>query len=211
METSDSKEKTLSWDQVEDYVNEKDKGGAAMAVIETEKIFSEVLKKLKLPGKDTDQRINSAKKLISNMQSLTLARSVYRKIATEVGAEIEVSDLQEILTAYHEAIRDLTKAQEKKFTAKERFIMFLRHYVPNPTKTLRNALIGLVVFFFIVFVLDSTNIGQAIVSAFTATANFIFSWVLFTVLLIIGVVIIIIGGILYFESRRKKKRFRAER
>jgi hypothetical protein len=211
METNDSKEKTLSWDQVEDSVTEKDTGGAAMAVIETEKIFSAVLKKLKLPGKDTDQRINSAKKLISNMQSLTLARSVHKKIATEVGAEIEVSDLQEILTAYHEAIRDLTKAQEKKFTTKERFIMFFRHYIPNPTKTLRNALIGLVTFFFIVFVLDSTSIGQAVVSAFTATASFIFSWVLFTVLLIIGVVIIIIGGILYFESRRKKKRFRAER
>ena len=79
---------SLSWDQVEEYVNERTKGGAAMSVIETEKIFSEVLKKLKFPGKDTDQRIISAKKVFSNYQALTLARSVYKKLAEETGEEI---------------------------------------------------------------------------------------------------------------------------
>ncbi len=210
MNSNDAKEKTLSWDQVEDYVNEKDNGGAAMAVIETEKIFSEVLKKLKLPGKDTDQKVKSAKNLFSNYQSLSLSRSVYKKIVFEVGAEIEVADLKEILTSYHEAIRDLTKAQEKKFTSKERFLMFIKHYIPNPAKTGRNIAIGIIVFFFTIFLLDSTSFGQVMVSSLVKTAHFIFSWVLFTVLLVIGIIIIIIGGILYFESRKKKRRLRLE-
>lgn len=210
MDKKDSSEKSLSWEQVEDYVNEKDKGGAAMAVIETEKIFFEVLKKLKLPGKDTDQKVKNAKKLFSNYQSLSLARSVFKKIAYEVGSEIEVADIKEILTAYHEAIRDLTKAQEKKFAPQDKFLMFIKHYIPNPQVAIRNVAIGIISFFFLIFVLDSTGAGQAIVSALVKTSHFIFSWVLFTVLLIIGVVIIIIGGILYFESRKKKKRFRID-
>jgi hypothetical protein len=202
--------KSLTWDQVEDYVNEKSKGGAAMAVIETEKIFGEVLKKLNFPGKNTDQRVDGAKNIFSNYQALKLARSVYKKLAFEVGTEIEIPDVREILSAYHRAIRDLTKAQEKKLSPKEKVLMFIRHYAPEPKKTLKKVGVGLILFFFIIFVLDSTSIGKSLVSALVKISHFIFSWVLFTVLLIIGIVIIIIGGILYFESRKRKTKLRVE-
>jgi len=202
---------SLNWDQVENYVNEKGKGGAAMAVIETEKIFDEVLKKRNFPGKTTNQRVRAAKHVFSNYEALQLARDVYKKLALEVNAEIKVSDLKEILSSYHEAIRDLTKIEEKKLTPKDKIIMFLRHYISSPRKLLKRTGIGLVLFFFIIFILDSTDIGRSLVSALVKTSHFVFSWVLFTLLLVVGIVIIVVGGVLYFESRKKRGKLKIEK
>ena len=206
-----TKGSSLNWDRVENYVNEKNKGGAAMAVIETEKIFYEVLKKRNFPGKTTDQRVRTAQHVFGDYQALQLARDVYKKLALEVNAEIEISDLKEILSSYHNAIRDLTKAEENELTPKDKIIMFLRHYIPAPRQTLKRAGIGIVVFFFIIFILDSTAVGRSLVSALVKTSHFIFSWVLFTLLLVIGIVIIVVGGVLYFESRKKRGRVKVEK
>lgn len=206
-----AKHPALNWEKVEAYVNEKDKGGASMAVIETEKIFDEVLKRRNFPGKTTDQRVRNARGAFSDYEALQLARDVYKKLALEVDAEISVKDIKEILSAYHLAIKDLTKIEEKELSILDKIILFFRHYISAPRKLLKRAALSIVLFFFIIFILDSTNAGQSLVAVLVKIAHFIFSWVLLTLLLILGVVIIVVGGVLYFESRKKRSKLKIEK
>ncbi|MFH2105039.1 MAG: hypothetical protein ABII72_02265 [Parcubacteria group bacterium] len=210
-EKKDSKNPALNWEKVESYVNEKNKGGTAMAIIETEKIFDEVLKRRNFPGKTTDQRVRNARGAFSDYEALQLARDIYKKLALEVSAEIEVIDIKEILSAYHQAIKDLTKIEEKKLTTLDKIVLFFRHYISAPRKLLKRIVLGTILFFFIIFILDSTNAGRSVVSALVKAAHFIFSWVLLTVLLILGVVVIVVTGVLYFESRKKRSKLKIEK
>ncbi|MBU1178053.1 hypothetical protein KJ903_02435 [Patescibacteria group bacterium] len=205
------KQPTLNWEKVEAYVNEKDKGGAAMAVIETEKIFDEVLKRRNFPGKTTDQRIHNARGVFSDYEALQLARDVYKKLSLEVAADIKITDIKEILSAYHQAVKDLTKIEEKELSFFDKIILFFRHYINAPRKLLKRAALGTISFFFIIFILDSTSAGRWVVSALVKTSHILFGWVLLTLLLILGVVIIVVGGVLYFESRKKRSKLRIEK
>ena len=207
----DSKHPALNWEKVEAYVNEKDKGGTAMAVIETEKIFDEVLKRRNFPGKTTDQRIHNARGTFSDFEALQLARDVYKKLALEIDAEISVTDIKEVLSAYHQAIKDLTKIEEKELKTLDKVILFVRHYINAPRKLLKRAALSVVLFFFIIFILDNTSAGRSVVAVLVKVAHFIFSWVLLTLLLILGVVIIIVGAVLYFESRKKRSKLKIEK
>ena len=200
-----SQEKELSWAKVEEYLNEGTKSGGAMALIETEKIFSAILNKLNFPGKNTDVKVKSIQKIFSNYPKLKLAREIHHKILNESGAEISPEEAKEVLQSYYQAIRDLTESQKKPLGFFGRLWLRIRGAFPNPKIALRNLGVGLLVFFFIVFALDSTSTGRALVRGVTSVSHFIFSWVLFTVLLVIGVGIIVVGSLFFFESRKKKK------
>lgn len=195
----------LSWESVEKYLQEKTPAGFIMAIIETEKIFSHILDKLNYPGKNTDEKIENIKQIFSNYKELKLARQTYQKIISEPRIEIRPNETKNILSAYYQAIRDLTRAQRKKKNFIEKAIMRLKQFFPQPQKTLKKIGFALIIFFFTVFLLDSTELGRSLVKTTVSIAHFIFSWVLLTVLLTAGVIIIILGSLFYFESRKRKK------
>lgn len=195
----------LSWEKVEQHIQEGTSSGNAMALVETEKIFAQVLKKLKFPGKTTDQRTEALKSVITDFNELTQARKIYKSLIGKIDFELENLDIKKILAAYYRAISDISKFHKEKRNFLTNIKLYLNAYFPKPKKTFKKLGIGLVIFFFIIFLLDSTSFGRSFVSGLVALSHFIFSWVLFTVILIVGVIIIILGSIFYFESRKKKK------
>jgi uncharacterized integral membrane protein len=210
-EKSAEGEKTdLSWEPVERYLSEKTMAGNSLAIIETEKIFTKVLEKLNFPGKTTDQKVRGLKRVISNFDELLQARKIYQGLISDVGFSLEKLDVKSILTSYYKAIEDITRFYKDKKDPLKKIKIYFNVYFPRPKKTLKKAILGFILFFFTVFLLDSTNFGKAIVSFFVSIAHFIFSWVLFTVLIIGGVIIIVLGSIFYFESRKKKGKLRIE-
>ncbi len=205
------KEERLSWENVEKCLAENSTSGNALAIIETEKIFSKVLDKSNFPGKDTNQKILSLKSIISNYNELFRVRKIYAKLieSTSPGFDLENLDIRKILAIYYKAIEDINNFNQEG-TLFKKIRMYLSSYYLSFKNNIKNIGIGTLMFFFIIFILDSTKIGNNIVTLFVAISHFIFSWVLFTILLIGGIIIIIVGSLFYFESRKKKKQLRIE-
>jgi hypothetical protein len=204
-EKNNKEEEDFSWERVEKYLAEKTNSGNALAIIETEKIFQKVLEKLNCPGKTIDQKVQSLKSIISNYDELTRVRKIYQNLLTNTGFALEKLDVKKILAIYYMAIEDITKYHTEKQGIIKKTKLYLNTYLPAPKKLLKNIGIGAIIFFFIIFLLDSTDFGRSLVGSLIVISHFIFSWVLFTVLLVGGIIIIIIGSFFYFESRKKKK------
>lgn len=203
--------KKLSWEKVDKYLQEKTDTGATLALIETEKIFGQVLKKLGYPGKNTDEKIESAKPFIKNFKDLTLARDVHKKITHEVDAGISQEDAQSVLNAYYQTIRDLTHEAKKNKNICQKLRLRFRYWVPNPKRFAKKLAIWLFGFFFIVFLLDTTSFGRGIVRVFVTISHFIFSWILWTVLILVGLAIIILGALFFFSKRKRgRQKIRVE-
>lgn len=195
----------LSWTNVEKYLSEKTRGGSAMALIETEKILEAVLKKLQYPGKNNDSRLIPAKEIIANYEDLAGAREVTGQLKEKLNSEISPEEARETLKAYFEAIRFLSQAPKEKIGLFEKINRRVKRFYPNFKKILGTSIFGFFVFFLLIYLLDATKLGQSLVDLLTGISHFIFSWILFTFLLVIGILVIVVSTIFYFERRKEKK------
>ena len=211
-ETKSKEIEKLSWEGVEKCLSENSISGNALAIIETEKIFSKVLDKSNFPGKDVNQKILSLKSVISNHNELLRVRKIYTKLveSTSPGFDLENLDIRKILAIYYKAIEDINDFNQTGGSLFKKIRIYLSVFYSSMKGNIKKIGIGTLIFFFIIFILDSTKIGNNITALFVAISQFIFSWVLFTVLLIGGIIIIIVGSVFYFESRKKKKQLRVE-
>ena len=211
-EVKTKNEERLSWGNVEKCLAENSTSGNALAIIETEKIFSKILNKSDFPGKDINQKILNLKSIISNHKELLRVRKIYTKLieSTSPGFDLENLDIRKILAIYYKAIENINNFNQAEGNLLKKIKIRLNYFYFLLKSNLKKVSIGTLIFFFLIFILDSTKIGNNIVTLFTAISHFIFSWILFTVLLIGGIIIIIVGSIFYFESRKKKKQLRIE-
>lgn len=196
--------KELSWAVVESYLKEETKAGAAMALIETEKILNHILERLQYEGKTVDQKLRSAKKDITNYQDLKTARSVTKKIRESLYTQITPPEAREIMKPYLESIRILAKSKRNNSSFLARVSFKVQDTLPSIKGILKYSIIGFFVFFLAVYLIDTTEFGNTVAQAAVSISHAIFSWVLFTILLVTGATIIGVSTIFYFEKQRKK-------
>ncbi len=204
MKNSRPNQESLSWDQVEKYLQEKTAGGDGMALIETDKIFKGVLTKLGFPGKDTDQQVMVLSFVFSDYDNLANTRRHCKKLKEKIDFDISSEDVKKYLSVYYQAIHDLIVFKKGKVSWWRKIKLYLKLYIPRPKKFSKKFILIIFLFFLSIFVLDSTDFGRIIVDMFVSISHLIFSWVLFVILLIAGIAILVIGTIYYFESRKSK-------
>ncbi len=195
----------LTWQTVEKYLTEKNSGGSAMALIETEKILTRVFNKLKYPGKNNDQNILLAKKIITRHQDLEIARDTVKKIIQEPSKIIAFEETEKLLEAYYQTIRDLTKNQKQARSFSTRLKSYFLWLKRLPKLSWKQLLFNFILFLLVVWFLNRTSLGRFLVDLAVTLANFVFSWFLLTALLVISILVIVIGSIFFFESRKKKE------
>lgn len=196
---------TLSWQKVEEYLAQKNQAGNLMAFIETEKVFAQVLDKLKFPGRNIDAKVEGLKYVISNFEGLKIARQNYKKIITQPDFTITPQEIEKLMEFYYKAIEEIAAWQNKKHDIFTKLKIRLAVTLPQPRESVKRFIIGFVAIFFIIFVLDSTKTGHIFIGFLARISHFIFSWLLFGLLLIIGLIIITVGIIMYLDSRKNQK------
>jgi len=201
----DNKPSSPSWETVERFLSEKTNSGNLMALVETEKIFEQVLEKLDFPGKTADEKAEGLKFIIKNFNELKIARKNYHQIISQPNFSLTPEEIEKLLTYYYKAIEQIALWQEKKQNILIKIKIKAATYLTNPKESLKKAAIFTIAFFFIIFLLDSTKVGRWFVGILVKISHFIFSWLLFAVLLIIGIIIIALGVIIYLDSRKKEK------
>ncbi|MFH1508798.1 MAG: hypothetical protein ABIE68_01400 [bacterium] len=203
-------EKNLSWKKVEEFLAEKSNGSAAMALLETEKILAQIFSKLGYPGKTVDENIQLAKPLILNYKDLKISHDLVKKVKEETDITVTTKEADKLLEAYYEAIRDIMKNKKHGKTISLKFKLFWNNLFHQESFNWKKFSVYLIIFFFVVWLLNKTAIGLSVVNLVVAIANFIFSWFLLTALLIVSILGIIIGSIFFFEGRKKKAKIRTE-
>ncbi|MCK5413692.1 MAG: hypothetical protein KAI57_04975 [Candidatus Pacebacteria bacterium] len=191
------------WDRVDGNLSEGGYSGYKMAIIETEKILLMALTDKNFPGKDIEEKIDSAKIVLKNPEKLKYSRSMYKKIIQEPGFDVSEDDTKEILTGYYNSVADLVKTQKKDVSKKERLGLFLQRYFGNFPRKAKGIILFVAFSFLLILFLTDTSTGIAITQALTDFTRFLFYTVMFSILKILAVLAVIIGLLYLWQSRKK--------
>lgn len=191
------------WDNVEKSLNEGTGSGYKMAILETEKILFLSLGEKRFPGKDIQEKIESAGIFIKNKEKLNYARSMYNKIIKEPGFDVSAEDTREIVSGYYRAISDVVKMDLENLGLKEKTRLLLQRYFYRFPEKARKFLILVFLFFLLVFISAETSTGKSISANVVSFSQFLFYKILPVILAIIAVGIVMVGALYWWQSRRK--------
>ncbi len=96
---------TKKWREIQALC--KDKKTWPMAILGADALLSEVLKKRKINGKTTGERLVSAQKLFSNHDSVWQAHKLRNRIAHGEQKTVKENEVKKALIAIRQALRDI--------------------------------------------------------------------------------------------------------
>jgi len=196
--------KVKDWEKVEKYLEEKTTTGLIVGLLEADKLLRYRLKKKGFPGKNTDEKIKSAKEKFNNLNGLLEARRLKKKILNYEEANINTLDIEEGINAYKQALLDLENESKSRLAFIEKWIIILDYYLPSKWRAIRKVTLILFSFLFLIWFLANTKIGKLITLYTVNFVNILFTWVLAIIILILGILVVIIISLIYFERRKRK-------
>lgn len=194
----------INWQIVDDCLAEKTASGYKMALIEADKLLDKALKDAGYPGKNIEERINSAKSNFTNLKGLKSAREKRNLVLKDLTYNLNSIEVEEAIKFYHQALLDIEGNPEAKLNLYERILAQIRYYIPSKKKFFWKIFLYFFSVLLIIIFLSDTKTGQRITQKIVNLSHFIFGWVLMVIILTVAVLTIIILSILYFEKRRKE-------
>jgi len=197
------KKPNLDWSAVEKALAEGTFSGYKMGVLETRKIFRNLLEEKNIPGRDLDAKIKYLSHFLSQKEKLNYATQITKKIIYEPYFEISREETKKIISAYWQAMSDAEEAITT-LTKKEKIILRVRYYLNIIAKKIKIIAITILAFSFFIYFLSSTSIGRKI-AQWIVKINIFF---IFKILLWTGIsliILFIIYGIYYLMTRGKDK------
>jgi len=190
----------LDWSSVERALEEGTFSGYKMAVVETEKIFHQVLEAKKIPGKTPANQIQFAKKFLGLPNKLNNARATYQKILNQPHFSIDRDETKTTIAAYYQAIIDLQENLAKHLSWQDQISLRAKNFLDKMPNQLKKISIVIALFSFGTLFLAKTSPGKMTASILTNIADFII-FRIFAGLTIIALILLIIFGVMYFKKR----------
>jgi len=193
----------LNWSAVEKALAEGTFSGYKIGVLETEKIFSEMLKAKKIPGSMAERKIKYIGRFLSLPDKLEYGRNIYERIINEPHFEISREETKHVISGYWQAMLDIEEAVQS-LSLWEKITLRARYIFGTALKNLKiiaTAILGATT---AIWFLGETAWGQKISRA-VVTGNhfFIFKILFWTIIVVIS--LIIIFTIIYLVLRRKSR------
>lgn len=195
----------IDWSPVEKALEQGGALGYKMAIIETDKIFAKLLEAKQFPGDTVDKKIQNIQSVFSNSEKLNYARAIHDKIISEPNFEIGEQETQHLISAYYQAIIDITQMRGNTLGIFKRIkFIIINLFRYKIIRWLRNIVILLVVFFVTIVLLNDTSIGQKTALKVVDAAHFVvYKLMLYFGIGIIGL-LVIIGLVYWWEQKRNK-------
>lgn len=195
----------INWSSVEKALEQGGALGYKMAIIETNKIFNNVIEEKNIPGDTIDKKIQNIQSVFSNSEKLQYARAIHDKIVSESNFEVSEQETQHLISAYYQAIIDVTQMRNGTlhiFTRLNFKIINLFRY--KIARWIKNLAVLSLLFFITVVVLHDTLIGQRITAAIVEFAQFmVYKFLVYAGIVIVGM-LILIGLVYWWEQRRNR-------
>jgi len=193
----------LNWSAVEKALAEGTFSGYKIGILETEKLFSEMLKEKKIPGQNIEGKIKYISRFLSLPDKLDYSRNTCERIIHEPHFEISREETKQIISGYWQAMLDIEEAVEALGTW-DKMNLRLKYILGIVLKNTRYFILGILTLSALIWFLAETIFGKKTI-IFIAQANhfFIFKFLFWTIIVIASLVVI--GGILYFATKKKKR------
>lgn len=193
----------LNWSAAEKALAEGTFSGYKIGILETEKIFEELLRNKQIPGNSTERKIKYIQRFLSLPDKLDYSRHIYERILHEPHFEISREETKHIISGYWQAMLDIEEAVAS-LSVWEKISLRAKYILAVAIKNTRNATLAILAASAAIWFLAETAAGKKI-SYGIAVANhfFIFKFLFWT--LIILAILLVLGGILYFITRRKRR------
>jgi len=97
----------LNWSAVEKALAEGTFSGYKIGILETEKLFSQMLKEKKIPGQNIEGKIKYISHFLSLPDKLDYSRNTCERIIHEPHFEISREETKQIISGYWQAMLDI--------------------------------------------------------------------------------------------------------
>jgi len=193
----------LNWSAAEKALAEGTFSGYKIGILETEKLFNELLKNKQIPGNSVERKIKYIHRFLSLPDKLDYSSNICERIISEPHFEISREETKQIISGYWQAMLDIEEAVES-LSLWEKISMRLKHVLTISFKNTRYIFLAVLAASAIIWFLAETVIGKKIAGIIiTANHFFIFKFLFWTAITL--VTLFALGGILYFITRRKKR------
>jgi len=200
MEEEKKQTSNLNWVHVESALNEGTSSGYKLAIIETEKIFSQTMSEKGFLGKDALKQFQKAKYIFKNKEKIERANAMYKKIISYPGFNISAEDTKDIIKNLHDGILQLEKLNGDLTGLFGIFKKIGRKFTIFYEGTIKKWLFYFAAFCFGTLFLSKTSPGQKVTSLIISFVNFITFRIVVPIGLIVLAVYILIAGIKYFKK-----------
>lgn len=190
-----------NWIHVESALNEGTSSGYKIAVIETEKIFSQTLAEKGFPGKNILKQFVKAKHLFENTEKIERANAMFKKIITHPGFNISAEDTKDIIKNLYDAIAELEKLNRKSKGLAGFARKIGRKFSTLYQGTIKKWLFYFAFFCFAVLFMAKTSIGINLANKIIGFVEFITFKIIVPIGLILLAIYILIAGVRYFRQK----------
>lgn len=193
----------LNWSAAEKALAEGTFSGYKIGIIETEKLFCELLETKQVPGNNSERKIKYIRKFLSLPDKLDYSRRTYERIINEPDFELSREETKHIISGYWQAMLDIEEAVNS-LSKLEKINLRAKYISGIALKNLRNIGIGILSASVLIWFLGETNFGKIIINAIVfANHFFIFKFLFWTIITLLTLAAI--GGGIYFITARKKR------
>jgi len=192
----------LNWSAVEKALAEGTFSGYKIGILETEKLFNEILKNKKIPGSSIERKIKYIKNFLSLPDKLEYSRHIYERVVGEPHFEISREETKHVISGYWQAMLDIEETVQS-LSLREKISLRGRYIFGSILKNLKIIGGSILSAAALIWFLGETSIGQKISLAIVAANHFFIFKMLFWGVIILGA-LMILGGVLYLILRRKK-------
>ena len=192
----------LDWSTVENALAEGTFSGYKIGIIETEKLFNQLLKNKGVPGKNTTTKLNYIKNFLSMPERLDNARLIYKKILRKNKFEISRDETKKTIASYWQAMIDIEEAI-KYLTIIEKIKFKFQYFWGRIIKKIKKIILLILIILAVFLFLGKTSIGQKILAYIILFAY----WLIIKILLwpaIALLIFYIVKNIVKFIKRTKK-------
>ncbi len=193
----------LNWSAAEKALAEGTFSGYKIGIIETEKLFGELLKNKQVPGNSVERKIKYLQRFLSLPDKLDYSRHIYERIVNETHFEISREETKHIISGYWQAMIDIEEAVAS-LSVWEKISLRVKYILAVVIKNTRNIILTILACSAIIWFLAETNIGKKITGGIIVTNHFFIFKFLFWTLIILAA-LFVLGGIMYFATRRKRR------
>lgn len=194
----------LNWSAVERALGEGTFSGYKIGVLETEKLFEELLEQKQIPGRNAERKLKYIARFLSLPDKLDYSRNIYERVVHEPHFEISREETKQVIMGYWQAMLDIEEAVQT-LTLKEKIMMRLKYYASVVLKNLK--IFGLIILgiAILIWFLGETNAGRQTSQVIVNLNHFFIFKFLFWLLIFIGGLVVI--GIILYLINMKKRRF----
>ena len=189
------------WAGAENALAEGTYSGYMLGVIETRKIFAQLLKDKKIPGFTVGKKIKRIRRYLSLPEKMDFSQEIYHRIIEDLNPTITREETKEAIAGYWQAIKDIEETIPQ-LSFGQKIGLWGKFYLGKIFKLSRRFFIGLAVFILAVLFFYDTQIGQQLAMAVGKSTHILIFKI---VPWIIGAGLGLLGLIYIWNLLQKKK------